>query len=108
MLITFFDSRGIIHRGFRRQGFIVTGAFYKDLLDRRLKRIRNVNPVCWSVEIGDSCTSMKRHTKPFLSSNFCRKGRFCASTTPILTRSVLPVYFLFPKLKLKIKGQWYE
>jgi len=44
MLITFFDSRGIIHREFLRQGSTITGAFYRDVLDRLLKRMRRVRP----------------------------------------------------------------
>ncbi|GFS75736.1 HTH_48 domain-containing protein [Nephila pilipes] len=40
MLLLFFDSRGIIHHEFLRQGSTVTGAFYKDVLHRLLKRMR--------------------------------------------------------------------
>ncbi|GFU29414.1 histone-lysine N-methyltransferase SETMAR [Nephila pilipes] len=40
MLLVFFDSRGIIHHEFLRQGSTVTGAFYKDMLHRLLKRMR--------------------------------------------------------------------
>ncbi|GFT15152.1 histone-lysine N-methyltransferase SETMAR [Nephila pilipes] len=40
MLLVFFDSRGIIHHEFHRQGSTVTGAFYKDVLHRLLKRMR--------------------------------------------------------------------
>ncbi|GFS60101.1 histone-lysine N-methyltransferase SETMAR [Nephila pilipes] len=42
MLLVFFDSRGIIHHEFLRQGSTVTGAFYKDVLHRLLKRMRRV------------------------------------------------------------------
>ncbi|GFT09586.1 histone-lysine N-methyltransferase SETMAR, partial [Nephila pilipes] len=40
MLLVFFDIRGIIHHEFLRQGSTVTGAFYKDVLHRLLKRMR--------------------------------------------------------------------
>ncbi|GFS79447.1 histone-lysine N-methyltransferase SETMAR, partial [Nephila pilipes] len=40
MLLVFFDSRGIIHHEFLRQGSTVTGAFYKDVLHQLLKRMR--------------------------------------------------------------------
>ncbi|GFT60643.1 histone-lysine N-methyltransferase SETMAR, partial [Nephila pilipes] len=40
MLLVFFDSRGIIHHEFLRQGSTVTDAFYKDVLHRLLKRMR--------------------------------------------------------------------
>ncbi|GFT91765.1 HTH_48 domain-containing protein [Nephila pilipes] len=40
MLLVFFDSRGIIHHEFLRQGSTVTGAFHKDVQHRLLKRMR--------------------------------------------------------------------
>ncbi|GFT01191.1 histone-lysine N-methyltransferase SETMAR [Nephila pilipes] len=49
MLLVFFDSRGIIHHEFLRQGFTVTGAFYKDVLLRLLKRMRRI----WHSERSD-------------------------------------------------------
>ncbi|GFU30925.1 histone-lysine N-methyltransferase SETMAR [Nephila pilipes] len=42
ILLVFFDSRGIIHHEFLRQLSTVTGAFYKDVLHRLLKRMRRV------------------------------------------------------------------
>ncbi|GFU37328.1 histone-lysine N-methyltransferase SETMAR [Nephila pilipes] len=45
MLLVFFDSRGIIHHEFLRQGSTVTGAFYKDVLHRLLKRMRRIPPL---------------------------------------------------------------
>ncbi|GFU22380.1 histone-lysine N-methyltransferase SETMAR [Nephila pilipes] len=42
MLLVFFDSRGIIHHEFLRQGSTVIGAFYKDVLHQLLKRMRRV------------------------------------------------------------------
>lgn len=44
MLITFFDSRGIIHREFVPLGQTVNAAFYKSVLERLLARIRRVRP----------------------------------------------------------------
>ncbi|GFT35200.1 histone-lysine N-methyltransferase SETMAR [Nephila pilipes] len=40
MLLVFFDCRGIILHEFLPQGSTVTGAFYKDVLHRLLKRMR--------------------------------------------------------------------
>ncbi|GFU41914.1 HTH_48 domain-containing protein [Nephila pilipes] len=47
MLLVFFDSRGIIHHEFLRQGSTVTGAFYKDVLHRLLKRMRRGWEIAW-------------------------------------------------------------
>lgn len=44
MLITFFDSKGIIHKEFLPPGQTVNKIFYRDVMDRLLKRIRRVRP----------------------------------------------------------------
>ncbi|GFT07732.1 histone-lysine N-methyltransferase SETMAR [Nephila pilipes] len=59
MMLVFFDSRGIIHHEFLRQGSTVTGVFYKDVLHRLLKRMRRVHlmrhltaiPADWASQI---------------------------------------------------------
>ena len=42
MLIVIFDSRGIIHSEFVPSEQIVNGRFYRDVMDRLLKRMRRV------------------------------------------------------------------
>lgn len=44
MLVVFFDSRGVIHREFVPEGQTVNAVFYRDVMDRLLKRIARVRP----------------------------------------------------------------
>ena len=54
MFITFFDSKGIIHREFVPTGQTITGAYYLEVLKRLMDRIRRIrpeyrNPEIWSL-----------------------------------------------------------
>ncbi|UYV80064.1 hypothetical protein LAZ67_18001570 [Cordylochernes scorpioides] len=44
MLITFFDSRGIIHKEFVPAGHTLTGEYYLNVLKRLIARIRRIRP----------------------------------------------------------------
>ncbi len=44
MLIAFFNSRGLIHKEFVPTGQTVNANFYKDVLDRLIKRINHIRP----------------------------------------------------------------
>ena len=44
MLITFLDSKGIIHREFVPTGQTITRAYYLEVLKRLMARIRRIRP----------------------------------------------------------------
>ena len=44
MLITFFDSKGIIYREFVPTGQTITGAYYLEVLNRLMAKIRRIRP----------------------------------------------------------------
>jgi len=44
MLITFFDSKGIIHKEFVPSGQTVTGNYYLEVLKRLMARIHRIRP----------------------------------------------------------------
>ena len=44
MLVTFFDSKGIIHKEFLPSGQTMTGEYYFHILKRLLARIRRIRP----------------------------------------------------------------
>ncbi|UYV70884.1 hypothetical protein LAZ67_8000973 [Cordylochernes scorpioides] len=44
MLITFFDSRVIIHKEFVPAGQVITGEYYLNVLKRLIARIRRIRP----------------------------------------------------------------
>jgi len=43
-LIIFFDSQGVVHKEFISDGKTVNAEFYKEVMDRLLKRIQRVRP----------------------------------------------------------------
>ena len=54
MLITFFNSKGIMHREYVPTGQTITGVFYFEVLKRMMARIRRIrpeyrNPGAWSL-----------------------------------------------------------
>ncbi len=109
MLITFFDCRGIIHREFLRQGSTVTGAFYKDVLNRLLQRMRRVRPELldsgnWFL-LHDNAPS---HKSIIVQQFLARRQVVCIDHPPYSPDLSPPDFFLFPKIKLKMKGQRYE
>ncbi|GFX72672.1 hypothetical protein TNCV_4062681 [Trichonephila clavipes] len=48
MLITFFDDRGIIHKGFFPTLQTVTGRYYLAILKRLMARYRRIHPEYWT------------------------------------------------------------
>jgi hypothetical protein len=66
MLITFFDSQGIVHKEFVPEGKTVNAEFYKGVMDRLLKRIQ----LCSALEIFSCCTIMRPPTKLHVFANF--------------------------------------
>jgi hypothetical protein len=44
MLITFFDSQGVVHKKFVPEGKTVSAEFYKGVMDHLLKHIQGVHP----------------------------------------------------------------
>jgi hypothetical protein len=47
MLISFFDSQGVVHKEFVPEGKTVNAEFYKAVMDRHLTRIQRVRPAAF-------------------------------------------------------------
>ena len=104
MLIIFFNSQGVVHKEFVPEGKTVNAEFFKGVMDCLLKCIQQVSP-------GAFCSQ-----DFFLHNN--APAHKDASVCPFLTQKnvttlyqplyspdlSLPDYFLFPKLKMKLKG----
>ena len=107
MLITFFDSRGIIHREFVPLGQTVNAAFYKSVLERLLARIRRVRPDQY--RSGDWFLlhdNAPAHTA-ILIAQFLARRKVTAITPPpppILQTSSPPTFFYFQSWKMRWKG----
>ena len=107
MLICFFDSHGVVHKEFVPQGQTVNQHFYRAVLERLRKRVARVRP-----DIKD--TWMLHH-----DNAPCHTA---LSVTEFLARKSIPVvpqppyspdlspcdFFLFPRLKSKLKGHHFE
>jgi histone-lysine N-methyltransferase SETMAR len=104
MLIIVFDSQGIVHKEFIPDGKTVNARFYEGVMERLLKHIQQVR------------------TAAFCSQDFFllqddapahKAASVCQFLTPKSVTTIYhpcspdlspPEYFLFPKLKLKLKG----
>ncbi len=105
MLITFFDSQGIIHKEFVPPGQTINATFYKCVLERLLARIRRVRPDQY--RSGDWFLlhdNAPAHTA-ILVAQFLAKRKVTAITHPPYSPDLAPAdFFLFPKLKNAMKG----
>jgi len=106
MVACFYDSKGIIHHEFVPEGQNVTGSFYLSVLERLWKRIRSVwpeysAPGSWFL-LHDNAT----FHRAVAVQEFLAQKQVCALHHPPYSPDLSPCdYFLFPKLKLALKGR---
>ncbi len=101
MLVAFFDSRGLICKEIVPTGQTVNANFYKDVLDRLIKRINRIRP--------DLCASGDR----FLQHNnapahnavrqFLPKKFYSPSSPSLFARFGSGQLFFIPEIKITIK-----
>jgi len=105
MLIIFFDSQGLVHKEFVEEGKTVNAEFYKGVMDRLLQHIQRVLPAAFcSRDVFLLHDNAPAHDA----------ASFCQILTPKNVKTLYhpqystdlspPDYFLFPKLKIKLKG----
>jgi histone-lysine N-methyltransferase SETMAR len=105
MMINIFDSQGIVHKEFVPEGRTVNAEFYKGVMDRHLKRIQRVGPISFCSRdfflLHDNAPAHKAASVcQFLTPENVTTlyhPPYCPDLSP-------PDYFLFPKLKMKLKG----
>lgn len=109
MLICFYDSKGIILREFVPQGQNVTGEYYLGVMERLWKRIVRVRPEyrapgSWFLLHDNAPSHRTVAVREFLA-----KKQVCVLQHPPYSPDLSPCdYFLFPKLKLAMKGTFYD
>jgi hypothetical protein len=96
-LIIFFDSQGVVHKEFVPDGKKVNTEFHKGLMDRLLKLIQRVGPAAFCSRDFSCCTKMRPPTKLHVFVTTLYHPPYYSDLSP-------PDYFLFPKLKMKLKG----
>jgi len=106
MLITLLDSEGVIHKAFIPEGKIVNAEFYKEVMNRLLKRIQRVRPAAFCSRdfflLHDNASAHKAaNVCQFLTPQKKVTTLYHSPYSPDLSP---PDYFLFSKLKMKLKG----
>lgn len=106
MLIAFFDSHGIIHKEFLPEGSTMNANTYVEILKRLLRRIRRVRPQY--AEQGSWCLlhdNARPHTALVVQQMLAEKGVVSLAHPPYSPDLAPADFFLFPKLKLSLKGK---
>ena len=109
MLVCFYNSMGIIHHEFDPEGQSVTGSFYLRVLEYLWKRIRCVRPEYsapgrWSLLHNNAPVHRTVAVQEFLA-----RKQVCVIHHPPYSPDLYPCdYFLFPKLKLPLRGRLFE
>jgi len=100
MLIIFFDSQGIVHKEFVPEGKTGNAEFYKGVMDRLLKRIRQVRPAAFCSRDFSFCTIMCPPTKlQFLTP----KKRYNPLSPPVLSSFISARLFSVPQVENEVK-----
>jgi len=103
MLICFFESQGVVHKGFVPQGQTVNKQYYREVLERFRKRVHCVWP-----EIVDTWMlhhdNAPCHTAISVNEFLAKKGISVVPQPPYSTDLSPSDFFLFPKLKFHVKG----
>ena len=107
MLITFFGSKGIIHREFVPTGQTITDAYYFEVLKRLMARIRRIrleyrDPDTWSLLHDNAPSGTSLIVRQFLARN-----QVCMLNHPQYSPDLAPCDIsLF--LKLNLEGCFFD
>ncbi|XP_050522590.1 protein GVQW3-like [Daktulosphaira vitifoliae] len=107
MIITFFDSRGIVHKEFVPLGQTVNQHFYREVLERLRKRVLRVRPDIantWILHHDNAPCHTALSVLQYLTS----KGITVLPQPPYSPDMSPCDFFLFPRMKLEVKGTHFE
>jgi len=109
MLIYFLDQEGIIHREFVPPGMTVNADIYCDLLRRLRENVRCKRPQKWQNQKFIIHHDNAPAHRSFKVSQFLAKNSMTVVPHPPYSPDLAPCDFsLFPKLKLRMKGQRFD
>ena len=109
MLICFFDQKGIIHKEFVPPGQTVNAAFYVEVLKCLRENVRRKRPDqwrnnTWLLHHDNAPTHAALLTRRILADN-----NMTVVPQPPYSPDLAPSdFFLFPKLKMKLKGRRFQ
>jgi hypothetical protein len=105
MLIIFFDSHGIVHKEFVPEGKTVNAEFYKGVMNRLLKGIQRVRPAAFCARDFFLLHDNAPAHKAAICCQFLTPKNVTTFYHPPYSPDLSPPdYFLFPKLKINLKG----
>ena len=105
ILINFFESQGVLHKEFVPEGKTVNAEFYKGVMDGLLKRIQQLRPAAFcSRDFFLLHCNVPAHTAAKCLPIFDPKNVKTFYHPPYCPVLSPPDYFLFPELKMKLKG----
>ena len=109
MFICFYDSKGIIHREFVPEGETVTGKYYLGVMERLCRRIVRIRPEyrepgSWYLLHDNAPPHKTVAVREFLA----KKQGYVIQHPPYSPDLSSCDYFLFPKMKMAMKGTFYD
>lgn len=107
MIISFFDSRGIVHKEFVPPGQTVNQHFYREVLERLRKRVLRVRPDIANTWILHH-DNAPCHTALSVSQFLTTKGITVLPQPPYSPDMSPCDFFLFPRVKSVVKGTHFE
>jgi len=109
MLIVFFDSQGIVHKEFMQEGCTVNAEYYKGVLDCLISRIRQVCPTLYRTrDFFLLHNNIPVHSAAKIRQ-FLTQKQVATLIHPLYLSDWSPLdYFLFPKVKLQLKGARFD
>jgi len=103
MLINFFVSQGVVHKEFVPEGKGVNAEFYKRGLDRLLKCVQRICPAAFCSRHFFLYDNAPAHKAASVHQFLTQKSATILYHPPYRPDLSPPDYFLFPKLKMKLK-----
>ena len=109
LLITFYDSKGIIHKEFVLPGKTVNAVYYLGVMKRLLARIRHVRPEyresgSWRL-LHENAPS---HRSTLVTDFFIKNHILTLNHSPYSSDLAPCDFYLFGKLHLAMKGKRYK
>ena len=109
MLICFFDQEGIVHREFVPPGMTVNADFYCDVLRRLRENVWRKRPQKWQNQNLIIHHDNAPAHRSFKVSQFLATNNMIVVPHPPYSPDLYPCdFFLFPKLKLRMKCRRFE
>jgi len=108
MIVTFFDIKGIVHKEFVPAGQTVNSGFSCDVLWGLCENVRRRRPKLWREQTWQLHHDNTPSHTSVLTQQFLAKNKMAVIPHPPCSPDLAPCFFLFPKMKLKLKGRRFD